>query len=183
MEDTQIIELFFARDERAIRETDMKYGKPLTGMSTNITGSLADAEECVNDTYLAAWNQIPPDRPDYYDAYVARILRNLSFHCVRRAAAKKRSASVVSFDEELSEMIPDTTGNAVEERELGEAIDRFLGSVETGDRYLFLRRYFWGDTPEELSALTGMSKNAISLRLMRIRRRLKTFLTEEGYVL
>lgn len=181
MEDSGILDLYFQRDECAIRETDTKYGRPLTKVSHGITGSAEDAEECRNDTYLAAWRQIPPDRPDCFYYYLVRIIRNLSYHVVRARTAEKRSAAVVSLDGELAEMIPAQEADPMAERELTGLIERFLAAQAPQMRYLFLRRYFWGDPIPALSRLTGMSENAVTVRLSRLRKKLKKYLAEEGY--
>ena len=116
MEDSGILDLYFRRDERAIRETDAKYGRPLVSVSHGITGSTEDAEECLNDTYLATWRQIPPDRPEHFYFYLARMIRNLSYHRVRARTAEKRSANIVSLDRELFEMLPARESNRWEKR-------------------------------------------------------------------
>lgn len=181
MEDSGILDLYFQRDERAIRETDAKYGRPLVSVAHGITGTTEDAEECLNDTYLAAWRKIPPDRPDYLYYYLARIIRNLSYHVVRARAAEKRSANVVSLEGELLEMLPAREVEPMGEAELTKAIERFLMGEVPEMRYLFLRRYFWGDPVPDLARLTGMSENAVSVRLSRLRKKLKKHLEREGY--
>lgn len=182
MEDSGILDLYFRRDERAIRETDAKYGRPLASVSHGITGSTEDAEECLNDTYLATWRQIPPDRPEhFYFFYLARMIRNLSYHRVRARTAEKRSANIVSLDRELFEMLPAREVEPMGEEELTKAIERFLAGEAPEMRYLFLRRYFWGDPIPALANLAGMSENAVSVRLSRIRKKLKKYLEREGY--
>lgn len=180
MEDSAILDLFFARNENAIKETENKYGQKLIGIARSITCSGSDAEECVNDAYLAAWNQIPPTRPEHFFAFLSRIVRNVSYNRFHKNTAKKRNANVVSLDEELSEIIPDPK-SIVSDSELGSAIDRFLRKQEKDARNLFVRRYFYGDSVSALSILTGMTENAVAMRLMRMRKRLKKFLEKEGY--
>lgn len=181
MEDSGILDLYFRRDESAIRETDAKYGRPLVSVSHGITGSAEDAEECLNDTYLATWRQIPPDRPEHFYFYLARIIRNLSYHRIRARTAEKRSANIVSLDRELFEMLPAREVEPMGEEELTKAIERFLTGEAPEMRYLFLRRYFWGDPIPALANLAGMSENAVSVRLSRIRKKLKRYLEREGY--
>lgn len=185
MEDELILDLFFSRDERAISETDSKYGGRLCSMSANITGSRLDAEECVNDTYTAAWNSIPPQRPENYYAYLCRIVRNLSYNRFHRSTAKKRRAVTVSLEGELEEILPDPSGGFVssdgDAEALGRAIDSFLRKTDKELRIIFIRRYFYADSLESLSTLTGISRNALSLRLMRMRRRLRDYLKKEGF--
>ena len=181
MQDSEILDLFFARDETAITETDNKYGNRLCGISRNITVNEQDAEECVNDTYVAAWNQIPPMRPDNYFAWLCRVVRNISYTLFHKNTAQKRTANVVSLDEELSELIPDTSEVPRNENRLGEAIDRFLREQNKDTQYLFIRRYFYADSLSVLSSLTGMSESGIAMRLMRVRKKLKAYLEKEGF--
>lgn len=183
MEDSAILDLFFARDENAIKETGNKYGKQLTGISRSITNSESDAEECVSDTYLAAWNRIPPTRPNNYFAWLCRVVRNISYNVFHKNTAQKRNANTVSLDDELSELLPDARPSYADENRLGEVIDRFLRNQNRDARYLFIRRYFYADSLSSLSALTGMSQNGIAMRLMRIRKKLKTYLEKEGFTI
>ena len=183
MEDSTILDMFFERNENAIKETSNKYGKQLTGISQSITDSEPDAEECVNDTYLAAWNQIPPTRPDNYFAWLCRVVRNISYNVFHKNTAQKRNANTISLDDELSELIPDTRPSYSDETRLGEAIDRFLRNQNQDARYLFIRRYFYADSLSSLSELTGMSQNGIAMRLMRIRKKLKGYLEKEGFTI
>lgn len=181
MEDAAIIGLFFDRDQDAIRETDLKYGKKLTQLSVNITGSHPDSEECVNDTYLAAWKQIPPTRPENLSAYLCRIVRNLSYKVFRNSKAQKRSAEIVSLTDELCEVIPDSSASQPDCEELGHMIDAFLGTLDEDTQLLFVRRYFYADPLSALSALTGIGENSIATRLFRTRKKLKAYLEKEGY--
>ena len=109
MEDSVILDLYFAREEQAIHETDKKYGGELSRLSYRITGDYSETEECVNDTYFAAWNQIPPERPLYFCAYLCKIVRNLSFNVVDKKKARKRNAVLIPLDEELLEILPDNS--------------------------------------------------------------------------
>ncbi len=184
MYDKMIIELFFSRDEAAISETDKKYGRKLHTISKNITNNDSDSDECVNDTYLSAWNNIPPTRPENYYAYLCRIVRNFSGTCVRRASALKRNSAVLSLDGELAEIISfPTEPSYPDETELGMVIDRFLKESDKDTRFLFVRRYFYADSIEALSEMTGLGKNSVSLRLMRIRKRLKKYIEKDGFTI
>lgn len=183
MEDSLILDLFFERNENAIKETDCKYGKKLMSISQNITENRLDAEECVNDTYVAVWNQIPPTRPDNYGAFLCRIVRNISYNLFHKNNAKKRSACIISLDDELSEIIPDTKHVESDEMELGAAIDNFLRSQDKSTRLLFVRRYFYGDSISALSKLSGLAESAISMRLMRSRKKLRVYLEKEGFTI
>lgn len=180
MDDGMILDAFFARDETAIRETDAKYGERLRGISKSITGSLSDAEECVSDAYLAAWNRIPPTRPDNYYAYLCRIVRNISCNLFHKNTAMKRSANILSLDAELSEIIPDLAAS-FDEGEVTDAINGFLLSADKDTRHLFVRRYFYADSLSDLSRLTKISENGIASRLSRIRKKLKDYLEKEGF--
>lgn len=181
MEDNAIIDLFFQRNQDAIRETDLKYGKKLARLSVNITGSDLDSEECVNDTYLAAWEQIPPEKPENLGAYLCRIVRNLSYKVFRRSTAQKRSADMVSLTDELCEVIPDSGASQPDSRELGRTIDAFLEALDEETRLLFVRRYFYADSLASIASLTGMNENSIATRLFRARNKLKAHLAKEGY--
>ena len=173
MDDKRIIELLFLRDEAALGEIERRYGRLLGSVSLGITGNGQDAEECVNDTYLAAWNSIPPQKPENLAAYLCRIAHNLACHVLDRRAAAKRSADVLPLTEELDMLLPssDDTASHFESRELSRAIDRFL------------RRYFYADGIPAISALTGASEAKIASSLFRTRKRLRAFLEREGFYL
>lgn len=181
MEDGAILDLFFLRSEEALKETDLKYGKKLNGVSYRITRDWSEAEECVNDTYLAAWNCIPPKRPTYFSAFLCKIVRNISFDLVDKKTAQKRNAVVVSLDEELSEILPDPKIESAEENALARAIGKFLKKTDKTSRILFIRRYFYADSMTELSYLAEMSVNAVTVKLSRIRKKLRAFLRREGF--
>lgn len=141
MDDRHIIKLFFDRAEGAIEALAKKYGKGLYRMSMHILSDAQDAEECVSDTYLAAWNAIPPARPDPLSAYIYKVGRNTALKRLRSNTAQKRSAYEVSLDE-LAGCIPDDAlAEATDARELGRAIDRYLATLSTENRRIFLRRY------------------------------------------
>ncbi len=181
MEDSMILDLFFIRDETAIRETDLKYGKKLTSISMGILENIPDVEECINDTYLAVWNEIPPTRPDNYYAFLCRIVRNISHNRFHKNTAAKRNAPVISLEAELSEILPDGEGSPADEIALAQAIDSFLRQLDKKSRLLFIRRYFYADSLAMLSALTHIGEGALGMRLMRIRKKLREHLEKEGY--
>lgn len=181
MDDKHIITLFFQRAETAIEALAAKYGKLLKQLCTNILHDPLDAEECVSDAYLAAWNTIPPARPDPLSAYICRLGRNCALKKLRSRTALKRSGYEVSL-EELAGCIPDnTTGDTLDGRELGRAIDCWLATLSPENRALFLRRYWFGDSVKDLSKAFGATENALSVRLSRLRAALKQHLTKEGY--
>jgi len=182
--DTAILDLFFERSEQAISALDTAHGAAVRRVAYNILGSIQDAEECVNDTWLAAWNAIPPSRPDPLRTFVCKIARNLAakrYHA--NTAAKRNSQYDVALDE-LAECLPgaDTPEEALAARELAKALNRFLGALPYDDRYLFMRRFWYADSPAQIAAQTGKSVNAVSVRLHRLRGKLKKQLEKEGFL-
>ncbi len=182
MEDSQIIALFLERSEQAIAELDRKHGAAARKAAANIQGDRQDAEECVNDALLGVWNSIPPQRPRSLLAYVCRIARNLAINRYRANTAQKRNAGYELVLDELAECIPSGADveTELEARELTEAIDRFLAALSREDRFLFVRRYWFADPVAELAALTGGSPGRVSVRLFRLREKLRKKLTKEG---
>ena len=181
MEDAQIITLLFDRSERAMEELAAKYGALLRCITSNLLPSGEDAQECINDTYLALWNAIPPERPDPLCAYVCAVCRNLSLKRRRDDSARKRDSSFDRSMEELAETLGTSSTEALwAARELGREIDRFLDTLDRESRVLFVRRYWFGDSVEELSRAFHISKNNVSVRLSRIREKLRRHLLEQG---
>ncbi len=181
MQDCDIIKLFFDRDEHAIKETEAKYGDALLRIAENITFDASDAEECVNDTYLAAWNSIPPEKPVHLFAYLAKITRNQSYSFIETKTRKKRSAVIVELSRELSECIPSYSDIDKELRSevLNRTIGEFVRSLDDGSQYVFMRRYFYSDSIRSISHSTGFSENKVKSMLMRIRKKLKKKLEKE----
>ncbi len=180
MEDYQIVDLYWERSETAITETSAKYGRMLTGISLSLSGSREDAEECVSDTYLAAWNSMPTDRPLYLGAYLSKIVRRLSIDRYRAQTAQKRGGSSVS--EELYDCIPsrsDVEGE-YDERQTAEAINRYLLSLSEEKRYIFIRRYYYSDAIETIALALGISKAKVKTTLHRLRAGLRRHLESEG---
>lgn len=181
MEDSKIIELFFARDEEAIRCTGEAYGRRLFSLADNIVKNREDAEESVNDTYLKAWDAIPPRRPEHFFAFLARICRNFALDRLDWRNASKRKAEVVSLTSEMELCIPDNTRDReMESKELGMLLDTFLRSVSAENRMVFMRRYWYVDTIAEIAARYGISESAVQMRLNRTKARLRTYLEKEG---
>ena len=178
MNDQEIIALYFARDEQAIRETDARYGKTCMQVSMNILRSRPDAEECVNDTYLKTWDSIPPARPASLCAFVCRIVRNLSLNRLKELTAAKRSRDLTVSFEELEACIPMPDE---ESPALAEELAAFLKTEGETDRALFVGRYWFACSVEELARRTGMTKRAVHMRIFRTRERLRAYLTERGY--
>ena len=185
MDDNAIIELFFARSEQAIRELDGKYGKVCHSLSYNILHSRQDAEECVNDAYLGAWDAIPPARPDPLLAFLCRIVRNLSlmrYHADR--AAKRGGGSYSVALEELEGCLasPHTVEGDMEEQELVRLIEDFLETLSPENRIILMRRYWFSDSCGEIAAQTGLTDKNVSVRLTRIRKQLRNYFEERGVI-
>ena len=182
MEDTKIIDLFFARNEDAIAETDAAYGRKLFALSHRILNNQEDAEESVSDTYMKVWDIVPPQRPKFFYAFLASICRHLSLHKVDWRMAAKRNAEIISLTQEMEMCIPDTTQDRIlEGKELGRVMNTFLESLPKDSRLIFLRRYWFGDSVKEIAALYAMTPGAISVRLSRLRDGLRDYLTKEGF--
>ena len=175
MEDEKIIDLFFARSEQGIRELDNQYGAICRSLSYNIVNNRQDAEECVNDAYLGAWNAIPPARPEHFKAWLGTIVRN---GALRR---KRQNSAAEALREELSEAMPDrqTVVGQCEAKALGEAISAFLRSQQPDVRTAFLRRYWYADSVEAVALLLGWSVSKTKSALFRTRKKLKDYLVKE----
>ena len=182
MEDSMIVDKYWARDESAIRESDRKYGKMLRSLSQSLTGSREDAEECTNDTYLAAWNAMPTERPVFLGAFLSKIIRRISIDRFRREHRQKRSGGTDVLLDELAECIPDTAGTPAEQletRRLRETIDRFVSSLPDDKRMIFVNRYFYAVPVAELAACAGMTESNVKVTLHRLREQLRTLLEKE----
>ena len=181
MDDAKIIDLFWARNEDAIQETDKADGRKLHVLSNKILNNREDAQECVSDTYMKTWEIIPPQRPKYYYAFLASICRHLSFHKVDWKLAAKRNAEVVTLTQEMEMCIPDTSRDReLEGKELGRVMNAFLESLPKDTRLIFLRRYWHVDTIAEIAARYGMTESKVKMQLSRTRAKLRTFLESEG---
>lgn len=185
MEDLQIIDLYFERNEAAIHETAAKYGLFCHKIALNILSVEADAEECVNDAYLQAWNAIPPQRPDKLRAWLGRVVRNISINLWNKNHRQKRYAGIEQLMDELEDCIPSpqTVEHQIEEQELTEAINTWLASLPRDDRVLFVRRYWQGSTVNELAKETGTESKKLARRMYDLRQHLKSALEKEGYSL
>lgn len=182
MDDKKIILLLWNRAERALDALAKKYGPRLLATARNILGSREDAEESVNDTYLAVWNSVPPKQPDPLAGFVCKTGRNLALKRLRDNSAQKRNGTYDLSLDELAECIPGLAlEEAVEARELGRAIDSFLSTVSRDTRILFLRRYWFGDSVKDIAKYFGMTVNAVNVRLSRTRAQLRDYLIKEGY--
>lgn len=186
MKDTEILDLYWARNERAIAETQISYGNYCYSIAYHILHIKEDSEECVNDTWLRAWNAIPPNRPGRLSLFLGTITRNLSFDMWKRKNALKRgSGEMEAALDELVECVPAATSTeeAVEEAELERMINRFLGTLPERDRNIFLRRYWFVEEYREIADRFGMNLNTVKTTLFRVRGKLKDYLEQEGVVL
>ena len=181
MEDREIIELYWRHSEQAIAESDAKYGAYCRKIAENILNNAEDAAECVNDTWLRAWNAIPPERPGNLKMFFAKITRNLAFDRYRKSAAQKRGGGELEVIlDELSACVPDAQA-AVEARELRESINRFVAALPRREGDLLIRRYFFAEGLEDIAARYGMTANAVSVSLSRTRKKLAAYLKKEGF--
>ena len=185
MDDKQIIELYFERNEQAVRETEKKYGRFCHCIAMNVLGIHEDAEECVNDTYYSVWKQIPPTIPEIFKVYLGRITRNLSNSRFRAMRAKKRYSSMEIMLSELSDCVPSSVNveQSIEVMQLSEYISQWLDDLSEEDRALFVRRYWFGDEVQELAKKRGISAAKMAQRMLRLRKSLKAALEKKGVVL
>lgn len=185
MEDSEIIELYFRRNEKAIEETNNEYGSFCYHIAYNILTINDDSEECVNDTYLKIWNSIPPQKPIKFKAWIGKIVRNISLDLWKKNHRQKRYAGMEQLLEELSECIPSKINVETELKNetITEILNKWLFSLPKSDRILFIRRYFHGDTIKELSKLYNATPTNISSRMYRLRKNLKVHLEKEGVFL
>lgn len=186
MEDESIVALYWERSRYAVEETARKYGIMLHGISYRLTGNRQDSEECVNDTYLAAWNGMPTDRPAYLGAYLSTIVRNISISRFRKNSAERRGGGMVAeLTDELCRCIPDAAGDVFAEYESGrlrDVLNRFVGSLDAEKRAIFLRRHFFSDSISGIAERVGISEAKVKTTLFRLRAALKKMLGEEGFM-
>ncbi len=183
MDDKQIVDLYWERNEKAINATAVKYGGYCYSVAVNILNNPADAEECVNDTYLSAWNSIPPHRPSVLSTFLGKITRRISIDKWRKSGAEKRGGgqTAVVLDE-LAECIPDKNRveQAVEAQILADVINSFVKDLQDKDRRVFLCRYFYLDSVESIAERFGYSQSKVKSMLHRTRQKLRTRLEKEG---
>lgn len=181
MDDNRIIELYFARDERAIEETKLKYSRLLLSIAGGILGDLTAAEECENDTYLRTWDSIPPVRPTYFAAYIGRITRNLALNRIRYMKRHNPPEMILIMDE-LSEIVGE--GEDLDERiDLGDALSGFLADLEPTRRRIFIQRYFYMMSAREIAVEQGLRTGTVRSVLSRTRNLLREYLCERGIVI
>lgn len=185
MEDEAIVELYWRRDEDAIRFSQTKYGGYCSSIAKNLLADRWDVEECVNDTWLRAWNAIPPQRPAKLRAFLAKITRNLALDQLKAKGRAKRGGGELTLAlEELGECVPSPGGveEALQGRELEGAVNAFLRVLPTRDRDIFLRRYFFVEPVGEIAVRYAMGENAVSAALSRTRKKLRIHLEKEGWI-
>lgn len=186
MDDHSIIDLYWTRCESAIAQTAEKYGRYCHAIAYRILGSHEDSEECVNDTFIKAWNTIPPERPEHLDAFLGTITRNLSLDRYRKNTAGKRSnGHTLLVLEELQDCIPDGhSGNHLDDAlVLADVLNRFLSSLPSQTRRIFLRRYWYFCSVKEIAAEDHITEGKVKMLLLRTRRKLKQDLEKEGVFL
>ena len=183
MEDDRIVELYWARDEAALNETSLKYGSFIYAIAQNVLSSAQDSEECVNDTYLNAWNSIPPARPSSLKAFLAKIVRNLALDRWRTSNAKKRGEGNIALAFEEMEDLSDGSSqedSIIEGMILKEVLEKFVDGLDTRERRIFLKRYWYFMSINEIAADLAEGESKVKMTLLRLRRRLKEKLEEEG---
>ncbi len=179
MDDASIIELYFERNEQAISETAAKYGRTCSGVALRILRSREDAEECVNDTYLSVWNSVPPRRPDNFRAFICKITRNLSLSRVKYNSAQKRSAENLLPLDELENYLAAPPPN-IDGEELGRAMSDFLRTRSPQARNVFMRRYWFLESIDEIAERYSFSRSKVKSLLFRTREQLRKYLAKEG---
>ena len=185
MDDIQIIDMFFERNERAIEETDSKYGRLCFSVANRILDKKEDSEECVNDTYYSVWKQIPPTVPEVFKVYLGRITRNLSISRFRAMRAKKRYSSMEIMLSELNDCVPSSSNveQTIEVMQLSNYISEWLDSLPEEDSALFVRRYWFGDEVQELAKKYGATAAQMAQKMLRLRKSLKGALEQKGVAL
>jgi len=184
LRDEEIIDLYWQREERAISETDIKYGRYCYAIAKNILKTTEDSEECVNDTWMHAWNAMPPERPNFLKLFLAGITRNLSLDTYKRNHAKKRGGDEMALLlDELEECIPSSRSidEEMEAKELGKIINGFLNTLPERERYVFVRRCYFVESNQAIADKYNLSEQNVRVILNRTRKKLRAYLTREGY--
>lgn len=181
MDDHKILDLFWERDETAIRQTKLTHGAKLRRFAFSILKNNEDSEECENDTYLKAWNSIPPQRPQYFYAYLAKICRYTAFGMLDWKNAKKRKAEIVELTIEMEGCIPSSKEDVhYNQDEIGELLNRFLDNLSEDSRLIFMRRYWFSESIREIAERYHLGESKVKTSLFRTRKKLKEFLESEG---
>lgn len=182
MEDQDILDLYEARSEQALLETEKKYGRYCFTIAHHILQTTEDSEECVNDTWLRTWQSIPPQRPKIFSAFLAKITRNRALDLLRGKQAEKRGGAMQLIQlDEIAEVVPDhsTVESVIEGKEISESMNRFLEQLTTEKRIAFLQRYFYMCSIQEISEELDRSESSVRMMLMRIRQDLRNWLEKE----
>ena len=182
--DEEIIELYWSRDEKAITETDKKYGNYLYTIASNIIDDRMDCEECVNDTYLGTWNRIPPTRPNVFHAFLAKITRNIAVSRFRKNAAKKRIPSEMQLSLEEFEDCTISNPSAEDEylvKRVAEILNDYINNLSRRKELIFVCRYYYADRIVNISKMLGISEKTVYRELEEIRQGLKELLEKEGF--
>lgn len=184
MDDNKIIALFNERSEKAISAVSGKYGRLSLKIAENILKNKEDAEECVNDAYLVLWNKIPPEKPSPLSSYLFKTVRNISLKRYHKNSAVKRNSFYDLALEELENVLfrDNSAEHELIAKDIAEAVNRFLGKLPENDRIMFVRRYFYGDSVKEIASLSELSPHYVTVRLSRIRNKLKTELIKEELI-
>lgn len=184
MNDHEIIELYFSRDEEAIKQTDLKYGRLCRQISYNILNNQEDAEECVHDAYIGVWNAIPPTRPNHLLSFICKITRNQSLKRLESMTRQKRSQGILISLDELAEILPDESiADEASDEEIGKLISDFLRSEKEDVRNVFIRKYFFFDSLGEIAKRYDFTESKVKNMLYRTRMKLKDFLIRQGIAL
>lgn len=183
MDDASIIELYFKRDEQAIKETDLKYGKLCFKIASNMLNNIQDTEECVNDTYMTTWNTIPPTRPSRFSAFLCKITKNLALKKIEHNTALKRNTKMTIPIDELGDLISDKTSpeDDILIKDLTLEINRFLSKQKERDQIIFVKRYWFYESVSDIAKDFHITEKNASAILLRLRQKLKTHLTKEGF--
>ena len=184
MDDITIVEMYFQRNETALQETQAKFGKYLFGIAFNILSDNEDCAECLNDTYLNAWNSIPPNRPEHLGSYLGTIVRNLAITRKRRKTTLSRGGSQYDLSlDELGECVSGgvTPEQALDSRLIGRSISGWLRVLEPEVRIIFVSRYFYCDSVRDIAKRMGIKENTVKSALFRARQGLKAHLIKEGF--
>ena len=181
IDDNKIVELYWERREEAIKETALKYGRLCTHIAKNILLSCEDSEECVNDTYFAVWNAIPNERPNRFSAFISRITRNLALKKYEYISAAKRNPIAITSLEELGDCVSGTESpeSEIESRRIEITIDKFLWRQSEEKRTVFIRRYWYFDSIENICENTGFTQSKVKSMLYEMRRKLRKYLESE----
>lgn len=182
MDDRQIISLLFQRNDAALKEIAVKYGKLIFRVAENILHCSEDSRECVNDTYFAVWNAIPPQNPNPFIAFICKITRNLSIKKLRDKSAQKRSADTLPISEIEYELADCSFEEKIDAREFGRKIDAFLDTIDEESRVVFVRRYWFSDEISEIALTVGTSESNVYQKLSRTRKKLRKYLEKEGVI-